>query len=126
MEPLERIARLLAMIEIAHVDRAKLRVPSRMLDVAGDAVASGVPVHAFTLRDALCDRTVAGEAAVDRDLAPLLVALRTVLEPLELRVRLREFSRRDQVTELRRRVAGHREANRGGNERRPQQPLRRG
>ncbi len=125
MEPLEGIARLLAMVEFAHVDRAELGVPSRMLDVAGDAVASGVPVHAFTLRDPLCDRTVAGETAVDRDLPPFLVALRTVLEPLELRVRLRELPRRDQVPELRRRVACHREANRYGNERRPQQPFRR-
>jgi len=91
---------LLEVVELLRVEGTQLRLHAGVLDVAGDAVALDVAVHALLRRDPLGNRLVAGEALLGRDLAARLVALLAVVEAFELRVRLRELAGRNQVAEV--------------------------
>jgi hypothetical protein len=88
-------------IERLLIERAELAVRPGMLDVARHAVALDVAVDADAPRDAVGDRLMARETLVGHHAAPTLVAFLAARDALQIRVRLRQRTRRDERAQLR-------------------------
>lgn len=83
VQPINRKARLRRMVERTLIEGTQLRIDAGMLDVTRHAIGRHSAMDTALLRDSFCDRLVAGEALVGRDLSPRGVALEALADPLE-------------------------------------------
>jgi len=91
---------LFRVIESTAVEPRDPGIRPRMFGVARHAGSSGIPVDALFRRDAVRDRSMAGEAPGRRHLLARLVTFLAILQTFEASVRFRKRARRDQAAGL--------------------------
>ena len=96
----ESHAGLLEVIEITDIERPDLPVAPGVLHMAHYAVIRDLPMHTFFCGDPLGNRLMALEASLRRDPLAGLVAFFAVLQALEFCVRVAQWSRGQQSTDV--------------------------
>jgi hypothetical protein len=97
------------MIEGGRIEGAEFTVQALVLDVAPDAIARDVPVHALLQPDPLGDGLVARQAQRGDHFPAGFMTFLAVARAFEGGVRLRQGAWRDQLPDLRRPGAGRHE-----------------